>query len=261
MLRNGGIVARSLSKQFDHRGQLIDALADVSLAIHPGEFVTIVGPSGCGKSTMLRLISGLARPSSGEVAVDGRAVDSAVDGVGFVFQTPVLMKWKTVRQNVMFTYEALSHRKVITGPRRDYEQRATELLELVGLLRFQDSYPRELSGGMQQRVALCRALLTDPDILLMDEPFGALDEFTREQMNDELLKIWRRSPKTVVFVTHSIQEAAYLSDRVLVMGRNPGRIIHEAPSPLPPERDASIKTSVEFFNYSVELRTRLDTGA
>lgn len=257
----GGITTRSVSRDFDHRGELVAALSDVSLDIHPGEFVTIIGPSGCGKSTLLRLISGLMKPTSGEVFVDGTPVTSAVDGVGFVFQTPVLMKWKTVRQNVMFTYEVLSRRGVIDGTRDEYQRRATELLELVGLLRFQDSYPKELSGGMQQRVALCRALLCDPDILLMDEPFGALDEFTREQMNDELLRVWRSSPKTVVFVTHSIPEAAYLSDRVVVMGRNPGRVIHDAPSPLPGERDAEIKTSVEFFEYTVELRNHLGMGS
>jgi NitT/TauT family transport system ATP-binding protein len=204
---------------YSSRRANVQALERVSLTAAEGEFVSLVGPSGCGKSTLLKILAGLLAPSSGTVRINGELVKDTAGSVGIVFQSPLLMPWRTVLQNVLLQIE-------IRGmPKSEYREPALRLLDLVGLADVEGSYPYELSGGMQQRVGLCRALIHDPKILLMDEPFGALDAMTREQMNAELQRVWMQRRKTVVFITHSISEAIYLGDRVLVMSPRPGRMV------------------------------------
>lgn len=197
----------------------VHALENVSLEARAGEFIAVVGPSGCGKSTLVRILSGLLAPTEGAVLVNGKQVAGPQAGVGIVFQVPALMAWRRVLENVMLPVDVLGL------DRSEYGEKARALLELVGLREFTNAYPDELSGGMQQRVAICRALVHRPDILLMDEPFGALDALTREQMNLELLRIWQEDRKTVLFITHSINEALFLADRVAVMSARPGSIV------------------------------------
>jgi NitT/TauT family transport system ATP-binding protein len=213
-----GIVVRGVSKVF--RRGLLETLAldDVSLEVTRGEFVAIVGPSGCGKSTLMRLVAGLILPSKGELAVFGQSVTGPVTDVGIVFQSPILLDWRDVLANVLFQVEIRGRRAA------EYRDRAGMLLAQVGLAEFADRYPHELSGGMRQRTAIARALLHDPPLLMMDEPFGALDALTREQMRLDLERIWMNARKTVLFITHSIDEAVLLSDRVVVMSPRPGRI-------------------------------------
>ncbi len=221
----------------------VEALRDISFDVGRGELLALVGPSGCGKSTLLRAIAGLRLPTRGVVAVDGRTVTRPVPAVGMVFQAPVLLKWRRIADNVLLAAELAG-----LDP-AGYRARAAELLELVGLGEFADKYPRELSGGMQQRVALCRALLLDPPLLLMDEPFGALDAMTRDELNLELLRVWGEGSgerKTVVFVTHSIAEAVFLADRVVVMTPRPGRVGEIFPVPLPRPRTVQSRASAEF---------------
>lgn len=194
------------------------ALNDINLHIEEGEFVALVGKSGCGKSTLLRIIAGLLEPTSGSVEVAGKPVTGPSDGVGIAFQTPVLLPWRTVEENIRLQLEI---RKI---NRPDTEQELRRLIELTGLKGFEKNRPYELSGGMQQRVSLCRALVHNPSLLLMDEPFGALDAMTREQLNAEIQRVWMETGKTVVLVTHSIIEAVYLADRVVVMKSHPGRV-------------------------------------
>jgi len=205
------------------------ALSDINLEIKENEFVSLLGPSGCGKTTLLRLISGLNLPSGGEIVVNNKQVTGPIDNCSMMFQSATLLKWRTALDNVILPAEAKGLN--VNKLRND----AKDLLNLVGLSGFEDHYPRELSGGMQQRVSLARALLLDPPIMLMDEPFGALDALTRDIMGNELLRIWKQNPKTVVFVTHSVREAISLSDRVCVMKTKPGRIskIFEIPYPRP----------------------------
>jgi NitT/TauT family transport system ATP-binding protein len=212
------ILARGLSKTFERRAATTVALASVDLQVAPGEFVAIVGPSGCGKSTLLRLIAGLVRPSGGEVVTNGCAVTRPVTDIGIVFQNPVLLDWRNVLDNVLVQVELRGLRAAA------YRERAVALLQAVGLGDFLGSLPRELSGGMRQRTSIVRALIHDPPLLLMDEPFGALDALTREQMRVDLEALWLRTRKTVLFVTHSIDEAVLLADRVVVMSPRPGRI-------------------------------------
>ena len=210
---------RRVAKTFRARsGEDVAALSDIALAIGPGEFLTIVGPSGCGKSTLLRIIAGLVPPTGGAVRIAGREVAGPRRDIGMVFQDAVLLPWRTVQKNVLVPAEVIG---IDAGTAR---RRAAELLDLVGLAGFADKYPMELSGGMRQRVAIARALMHDPAILLMDEPFGALDAMTREAMNSELLHVWQASRKTVVLVTHSIDEAVFLADRVVVMSPRPGSV-------------------------------------
>jgi NitT/TauT family transport system ATP-binding protein len=198
------------------------AIDKVSLKVARGEFVSIVGPSGCGKTTLLKMIAGLQRPSRGEIRYRGEVVTNPPDTVGVVFQAPILLPWLRVSGNVMLPGKIATRRR---SERREYAKRLAELLKLVGLSDFASRYPAELSGGMQQRVAIARALLRDPELLLMDEPFGALDALTRERLNVELQRIWMSTKNTVVFVTHSIPEAVFLSDRVIVMASGPGRVV------------------------------------
>ncbi len=208
----------NLTKAYPSQDGPIQALSDLSFAIADTEFVTVVGHSGCGKSTLLRIIAGLLAPSSGAVKVRGRIVSAPLPDVGMVFQRPVLLKWRTILDNVMLPIEMLRL------PRTKGAERALDLLRLAGLTEFRHHYPAQLSGGMQQRAAICRALVHDPSLLLMDEPFGALDLMTREEMNFELLRIWSDRRKTTLLVTHSISEAVLLADRVIVMTPRPGRV-------------------------------------
>lgn len=211
------------------------------MQIKLGEFVSIVGTSGCGKTSLLRIIGGLIQPSTGKVTVrsqDGR------QNIGMVFQKPVLLPWRTNLDNVLLPMEFRG------GPRRNFRDKARDLLKLVGLAGFEDKYPYELSGGMQQRVALSRALVSDPDLLLMDEPFGALDALTRNTMNMELLRIWDQSAdRSVVFITHSVPEAIFLSDRVVVMSKSPGRVLEDLHIKLPRPRSVEHRYSKEFAEY------------
>ena len=232
-------------------GSQIRALTDVTLDVADGEFITIVGPSGCGKTTLLRILGGLLSASSGSVELLGRRVSGPSRKVGMVFQDPVLLPWRTVLENVMLPVV------VLRLDRRTHHRRALDLLALVGLTGFEDRYPHELSGGMRQRVSLPRALVHDPVLLLMDEPFGALDAMTREAMNLELQRIWRESGKTVAFITHSIPEAAFLGDRVVVMSPRPGRIVDVVTVELGRPRDLDMLGSDSFGVYTRKIRQML----
>ena len=233
------------------RGPL-PALQDLAFGLRQGEFVSLLGPSGCGKSTLLKLVTGLLRPTTGRIRLAGADVDGPRPNVGIVFQQPTLLPWKRVIDNVLVPIRA---RGADAGKYRD---KAMALLEMVGLPRFADHYPHELSGGMQQRVGIARALLADPQLLLMDEPFAALDAMTRESMMDELLRIWSGSDgdrgRTVLFITHSIPEAVYLSDRVLVMGPRPGRIVDTLTVDLPRPRAIDVMAQPSFGSYCNHLR-------
>ncbi|QXE91369.1 ABC transporter ATP-binding protein [Geomonas subterranea] len=217
------------------------ALKDVSLQVQKGEFLAIVGPSGCGKSTLLDILAGLAKPSSGEIFIDGRKVTGPALDRGIVLQGYALFPWRTVRQNVEFGLEI---KKVPKGERRAVSDR---FIGLVGLEGFADHFPHELSGGMKQRVAIARALAYDPEVLLMDEPFAAVDAQTRETLQDELLRIWEETGKTIIFVTHSIEEAVFLADRVAVLGTNPGAVKEVVDIDLPrPRHNSDLRSSAEF---------------
>jgi NitT/TauT family transport system ATP-binding protein len=231
------------------RGDLVRAVEDISLVVGENEFVTLVGPSGCGKSTLLKLVAGLTEATGGAVSVRGRPVSEPFADVGFVFQQPVLLPWRSVVDNVLFSVEMLGLEP------RQYRKQAADLLELTGLGGFETKYPRELSGGMQQRVAICRALLPDPGLLLMDEPFGALDAMTREEMSLELLRVWEERRKTILFVTHSIPEAILLADRVVVMTPRPGRVARVLTIDLPRPRTMDLEFDGRFKDASDEIRT------
>ena len=238
---------------FSGRGTETVALRDASLQVNQGEFISLIGPSGCGKTTLLRLIADLVSPTSGELTVMGKMPRQArLDrDYGYVFQAPALLEWRNIRKNVLLPLE------VMRFQRQEREKRARELLELVGLGDFQDQYPWQLSGGMQQRVSIARALAFDPRLLLMDEPFGALDEITRETMNQELLRIWTRTKKTIMFVTHSISEAVFLSSRIVVMTPRPGKIEKVIPVDLPYPRGPETRESPRFFELAAEVREAL----
>lgn len=237
-----------LGKTYVSRSGPVEALRCLDLEVSEGAFVSILGPSGCGKSTALNIISGLVPSSTGEVEVLGKPVRGPVLEMGIVFQRDLLLPWRTVLANVLLQAEI---RKL---PRDRLEQRAKNLLAQVGLEGFEDRLPSELSGGMRQRVAICRALLHDPPLLLMDEPFGALDAMTRDQMNLDLLEVWQETRKTVLFVTHSIPESIFLSDRVVIMSPRPGSVAAEIEIDLPRPRSFDIRESAEFSRYSGEIR-------
>lgn len=239
--------ARGLAKTFERQGRSTAALAGVDLELHRGEFLAVVGPSGCGKSTLLRMIAGLLSPSSGDVSVDGRLVDRALTDVGVVFQSPVLLDWRNVLDNVLVQMQLRGRDPA------PFRERALQLLQRVGLGEFVDRMPRELSGGMRQRTAIVRALIHDPPFLMMDEPFGALDALTREQMRIDLEKIWLDTAKTVLFITHSIDEAVLLADRVVVMSARPGRIEREFPVNLPRPRGLSARQDPAFIATTKEI--------
>jgi NitT/TauT family transport system ATP-binding protein len=229
-------------------GDQVTALEDVSLSIRANEFITLVGPSGCGKSTLLRIVAGLILPTAGTASIGGVPIREPRSETGIVFQAPTLLPWASVMDNVLFPLRMM-HKMDSASV-----DKAAALIKLVGLAGFERRSPRELSGGMQQRVAICRALVHEPDILLMDEPFGALDALTREEMTMELLRIWGERPKTVLFVTHSITEAVVLADRVVVMSPRPGRIaeIIEVTSPRP--RSFHVEGNVAFHDASRRIR-------
>jgi NitT/TauT family transport system ATP-binding protein len=246
---------RGVSKVFGGDGG-VKALAEVDLSIGQGEFVSLIGPSGCGKSTLLRIIGDLTSPTSGTVTVNGKPASRArLDrDYGMVFQAPVLFDWRTVQKNVELPLE-ISGRAAA-----EREAKAQAMLELVELREFANRHPWQLSGGMQQRVAIARALAVDPAILLMDEPFGALDEMTRERMNLELLRIWDRTGTSIVFVTHSIPEAVFLSTRVVVMSARPGRITNIVRIDLPRERTVETRELERYFELVTEVRESLRSG-
>jgi NitT/TauT family transport system ATP-binding protein len=229
----------------------LEAISEASFAVEQNEFVSIIGMSGCGKSTLLRILAGLVRPTGGRVLLDGSSLTKPQERIGFVFQHPNLMPWRTALQNVILPLE-------IKGQGgRGAETRGMEMLDLVGLEEFAETLPRDLSGGMKQRVALARALIYDPDVLLLDEPFGALDALTRERMNWELLKLWRKRRKTVLMVTHNIQEAVFMSDRVLTMSRRPARIEQELVIDLPRPRKQEDLYTPRFWELTHILRDSL----
>lgn len=226
------------------------ALKDVSVSIKQGEFLSIVGPSGCGKSTLLKCIAGLEPVSSGRLALEDQIVVEPPRNMGVVFQRDLLMEWRNILDNVLIAPE-------LHGlPRSRYEERARELLLLFGLGKFMESFPRELSGGMRQRVSICRALLLDPQLLLMDEPFGALDPFTRDELNAEIQRTWLATGKTIVFITHSIDEAVFLGSRVVIMARGPGRIEEIVPIELDRPRGLETRESPEFVAYVKQIRDK-----
>jgi NitT/TauT family transport system ATP-binding protein len=233
----------------------VHALDNVSLAATDREFVALLGPSGCGKSTLLKLVAGLIPQSSGVIRVNGRPISGPTPSIGIVFQSPLLMAWRTVLDNVLLQIEI---RDLSVAA---YREDARDLIRLVGLDGFEDAHPHQLSGGMQQRVGLCRALIHDPDLLVMDEPFGALDAMTREQMNAELQRIWIERRKTVLFITHSIAEAVYLADRVLVMSPRPGRIVGEIVVDLPRPRTVATTELPAFVHFTREVRRLLNTAS
>ncbi|WP_019816236.1 ABC transporter ATP-binding protein [Saccharomonospora saliphila] len=238
--------------RFRSKKREVTALREVTMRVEPGEFVAIVGPSGCGKSTLLKLASGLLAPSAGAVRLLGEEVTSPRKDVGYVFQKAALLEWRTARKNILLQAE-MRHL-----PSARANERADELIAMTGLSGFADAYPHELSGGMQQRVALCRALLHRPPVLLMDEPFGALDALTREQMNVELRRIWQDTGTTVLLVTHSIAEAVYLADRVVMMTARPGSIAGVVDVNLPRERDyAKTMSEPEFGKATGQIRDHL----
>lgn len=241
-----------LSKTYKTRRDEIEAIRAVDMDVRETEFVSILGPSGCGKSTLLMAVGGLLPITGGRIEIAEQAVTGPRRDTGVVFQSPVLMPWRSILNNVLFPIECLGL------SRREYRPRAIELLEMTGIEKFRDDYPSELSGGMQQRVAICRALIHNPSLLLMDEPFSALDAMTRDTMNQELLRIWEEFRKTVLFVTHSIREAVYLSDRVFVMSPRPAVISRVVDIDLPRPRALSIEETPEFNAYVTELRQAIE---
>jgi NitT/TauT family transport system ATP-binding protein len=245
---------RNVTKSFG--AGAVTALEGIDLDVRPGEFVSLIGPSGCGKSTLLRIIGDLVEPTSGEVVVNGKSARQArLDrDYGIVFQDAVLYDWRTAARNIAMPLELLK------WDRAKRAERVAEMIELVELQGFADHHPWQLSGGMQQRVSIARALSFSPALLLMDEPFGALDEMTRERLNAELLRIWQASGSTIVFVTHSISEAVFLSTRVVVMSRRPGRIAAIVDVDLPQPRNADTREQPRFFELVTEVRDRLREG-
>jgi NitT/TauT family transport system ATP-binding protein len=246
--RQSLIEIEAVTKRYAARDGEVFALAETSLDIADGEFVSIVGPSGCGKSTLLMLVAGLLPVTSGRITIDGTHVTKPYTDLGIVFQQDLLMDWRSTMNNVLLQAE---FRGI---PKKQLAARAHELLDRVGLADFESKYPYELSGGMRQRVAICRALVHDPRLLLMDEPFGALDALTRDQLNLDLQDIWQESRKTVLFITHSISEAIFLSDRVLVFGPRPGRIVDELHIDLPRPRRLAARSSDRFGEYASRIR-------
>ena len=248
MLRDIGMVYRT------NDGRDVTALTGVTLDIKKGEFVSLVGPSGCGKTTLLRIIADLLQPTSGDIKIAGETPREArlKRRYGIVFQNAVLYEWRTVKKNIMMPLE------IMHVPLKEREERAMKMLELVGLTEFANHYPNQLSGGMQQRVGIARALAIQPEILLMDEPFSALDEFTREKLHIDLLKIWRKTNKTIIFVTHNIQESVFLSDKVYVLSPHPGRLSAVVDITLPRPRTMEMKSTPEFTELVAKVRNSFE---
>jgi len=236
------ITVRNVTKRYQTRGGSVLALKDISFDVDKGEFVSLVGPSGCGKTTLLKIIGGLLPKTSGTVLVNGTEVTGPLSNVGMVFQQPVLLEWRNVIGNILLPIEILGL------DLNEYEEKARKILELMDLKGFEDKYPSELSGGMAQRVSIARALIYDPEILLMDEPFGALDALTRISLNYELLRIWEKKRKTILFVTHNVEEAVFLSTKVVVLSKRPSEVLDVVPIHLP-NRELTARTSPEFLKY------------
>ena len=250
------IEAQSLGLTFDTDDGAVQALTDVNLAISRGEFVSFIGPSGCGKTTFLRCVAALEHPTQGTLTVNGMAPDDArkARAYGYVFQAAGLYPWRTIAGNVQLPLEIMGY------SRTEQENRVRQVLELVELSGFGNKYPWQLSGGMQQRASIARALAFDADLLLMDEPFGALDEIVRDHLNAQLLKLWARTQKTICFVTHSIPEAVYLSTRIVVMSARPGRVTDVIESTLTTERPLDIRETPEFLEIAHRVREGLRAG-
>ncbi|WP_299812928.1 ABC transporter ATP-binding protein [uncultured Jannaschia sp.] len=250
------ISARSLDLTFQTGDGAVHALSDISLDIAEGEFVSFIGPSGCGKTTFLRCVAALEQPTGGSLTVNGMSPDAArqARAYGYVFQAAGLYPWRTIGRNVTLPLEIMGY------PKTERRERMERVLKLVELDQFAGKYPWQLSGGMQQRASIARALAFDAPILLMDEPFGALDEIVRDRLNEELLSLWTRTNKTILFVTHSIPEAVYLSTRIVVMSPRPGRITDVIESPLPRERPLDIRDTPEFLAVAHRVREGLREG-
>ncbi|MDC0011953.1 ABC transporter ATP-binding protein [Octadecabacter sp.] len=250
------ITARNLDLTFETNDGPVHALKDVSLDINKGDFVSFIGPSGCGKTTFLRCIAGLEQPTSGDISVNGMTPDAArmARAYGYVFQAAGLYPWRTIGGNIRLPLEIMGFSKA------EMADRVAHVMDLVDLNGFEKKFPWQLSGGMQQRASIARALAFDADILLMDEPFGALDEIVRDHLNEQLLKLWARTEKTISFVTHSIPEAVYLSTKIVVMSPRPGRITDIIESPLPRDRPLNIRDSAEFINIAHRVRDGLRSG-
>jgi NitT/TauT family transport system ATP-binding protein len=250
------VAIRDLSLVFDTADAPVYALSHVDLTVATGDFVSLIGPSGCGKTTLLRVMADLERATSGTVEVNGVSPEEArlKRAYGYVFQAPALYPWRTVLRNVTLPLE------IMHTPRAERQERARRVLDLVNLAGFERKFPWQLSGGMQQRVSIARALAFDPAILLMDEPFGALDEIIRDHLNEQLLRLWHRTGKTVIFVTHSIPEAVFLSTRIVVMSPRPGRIIDIVDNDLPADRTLDIRDSADFAALAHRVRAGLRAG-
>ncbi|MFQ5624489.1 MAG: ABC transporter ATP-binding protein [Paracoccaceae bacterium] len=250
------IEAKDLGLTFETSDGPVNALSGINLAVERGDFVSFIGPSGCGKTTFLRAIADLERPTHGEITVNGVSPEQArkARSYGYVFQAAGLYPWRTIAGNVRLPLEIMGY------PKADQDERVARVLELVELSGFEKKFPWQLSGGMQQRASIARALAFDADLLLMDEPFGALDEIVRDKLNEQLLRLWERTNKTICFVTHSIPEAAFLSTRIVVMSPRPGRIIDVIESTLPKERPLEIRDTPDFLEIAARVREGLRSG-
>jgi NitT/TauT family transport system ATP-binding protein len=247
------IVAKGVGKHFGSSADGVTAITDISIDIAEGEFVSLLGPSGCGKSTFLRCLAGLEQTTSGALTIDGKQVNGPPERLGMAFQRDALLDWMNVLDNVLLPADFGGARK------RDFEPRARELLKMAGLLPFANAYPRTLSGGMRQRVAMCRSLLLEPRLLLMDEPFGALDALTRDQLNVDLHRLWHRQRMTVIFVTHSISEAIFLSSRIVVFSPRPGKVIEDIRIELPDDRKLAVRETEPFGRYARHVRSLFES--
>lgn len=250
------VSASNLGLTFETADGPVHALSDVNLSIEKGDFVSFIGPSGCGKTTFLRVIADLEQPTAGTITVNGTTPEKARKdrAYGYVFQAPALYPWRTIERNVALPLEIMGHSKA------EQAERVKRTLELVNLSGFEKKYPWQLSGGMQQRASIARALAFDADLLLMDEPFGALDEIVRDHLNEQLLQLWAKTNKTICFVTHSIPEAVYLSTKIVVMSPRPGRVTDVIESPLPKERPLDIRETPEFLEIAARVREGLKAG-
>lgn len=256
MDKNPVIQARNLGLIFQTKDSPVEALKDVNLDIAQGDFVSLIGPSGCGKTTLLRIVASLDHPTSGEITVNGMTPEEArlKRAYGYVFQAASLYPWRTIAGNVRLPLEIMGYGK------EEMKERVDKVLKLVHLAGFENKFPWQLSGGMQQRASIARALSFDADILLMDEPFGALDEIVRDHLNEQLLELWKRTEKTICFVTHSIPEAVYLSTKIVVMSNRPGKVVEIIESPLPKDRSLDIRDSKEFIEVAQQVRVGLRTS-
>ncbi|MCA0275378.1 MAG: ABC transporter ATP-binding protein [Proteobacteria bacterium] len=254
--QNAVVEARQLGLTFQTNDGPVRALSNVDLTINKGEFVSFIGPSGCGKTTFLRVIADLEKPTEGTISINGMSPEQAREAraYGYVFQAAALLPWRTIERNVGLPLE------IIGLPRAEQQERIKRTMDLVNLSGFEKKYPWQLSGGMQQRASIARALAFDADLLLMDEPFGALDEIVRDHLNEQLLQLWRRTNKTICFVTHSIPEAVYLSTRIVVMSPRPGRVTDVIESTLPKERPLDIRETPEFLAIAARVRDGLRAG-